>query len=100
MLDTLIALTETGEFEDSGGFRFSSVQEASDGLILEVIVVPGDDSEDQQWSIQCSSVREYRLHGEFADRVRVVSEHPVLLPFIEHVTDLYFSCPASNPLAT
>jgi hypothetical protein len=100
MLDRLIALTETGEFEDSGGFRFSSIEETSDGLILEVTVVPGDETDEQRWSIQCSSVREYRMYGEFATEVRVVSEHAVLLPFTEHVTQLYFSCPAPNPLAT
>jgi hypothetical protein len=99
MLETLIALTETGEFDDSGGVRLSSVQEASDGLVLELIVLPGDDTE-QQWSVQCSSVREYRLHGEFANGVHVFPEHPVLFPFTEHVTGLYFSCPAVNPSAT
>ncbi len=100
MLDTLIALTETGEFEDSGGFRFVSVQQMPDGLQLEVALIPGDDADKQRWRIQCVGVRDYRLHGEFAEGLRVVSEHPVLLPFTEHVADLYFSCPAPNPLAT
>lgn len=100
MLDTLIALTKTGEFEDSGGLRFISAHATSDGLRLEVVLVPGDDGDEQQWRIKCSAVRDYRLHGEFADGVRVLSEHPLLLPFAEEATDLYFSSPASNPLAT
>jgi hypothetical protein len=37
MLDTLIALTETGEFEDSGGFRFGLAQSTADSIHVSVM---------------------------------------------------------------
>lgn len=100
MLDTLIALTETGEFEDSGGFRFHSAQSTREGMVLELFLVPGDDGGEQHWRVECSGVRDFLLRGEFADSLRVVSEHPVLLPFTEQVTDLHFYSPSPNPVAT
>lgn len=93
MLDTVITLMETGEFEDLGSLRFSSIRETREGLMLGITVLPGDGTKEQRWSILCSSVREYRLQDKFADKVRVVSEHPVLLPFAEDVTDLYSRAP-------
>jgi hypothetical protein len=100
MLDTLIALTETGEFEDSGGIHFASADRTTDGLLLKILLVPGDGREEERWQIVCSDVWDFRLHGEFAEELRVVSEHPVMLPFTEHVTSLYFYSPAADPLAT
>lgn len=100
MLDTLIALTETGEFEDSGGFRFHSAQNTPDGMALELFLISGNDSEEQHWRIECSGVRDFLLRGDFADSLRVVSDHPVLLPFTELVTDIHFYSPSPNPIAT
>lgn len=100
MLDTLIALTETGEFEDSGGFRFSSARSDRDRLLLELFLVPGDGGDEQHWQIECSGVRDYFLRGEFSGELRVVSEHPVLLSFTEQVTDLHFYNASPNPMAT
>jgi hypothetical protein len=99
MLETLIPLTQTGEFEDNGGIRFHSALQSPDELVLEVYLVPGDGSDDQHWLIECSNVRDYRLNGEFSQGLSVVSTHPVLLPFTEDVADLYFNRPAPNPSA-
>jgi hypothetical protein len=99
MLDTLIALTETGEFEDSGGFRFGLAQSTADGLLLELFLVPGDGGDEQHWRVECFGVRDHLLRGEFFG-LQVVSEHPVLLPFAEQVTDLHFYSASPNPMAT
>ncbi|SPP65551.1 hypothetical protein [Nitrospira lenta] len=100
MLNTLISLTETGEFEDNGTIRFESAQGTQDGFLLDFGVNPGDETGEQRWRIRCSGVRDYRLHFEFTESIRVVSEHPILLPFVEQVTSLFFTGPAQNPLAT
>jgi hypothetical protein len=99
MLDTLIALTKTGEFEDSGGFRFGLAQSTAEGMALELILVPGDGADEQHWRVDCFGVREHLLRGEFSG-LQIVSEHPVLLPFTEQVTDLYFYSASPNPMAT
>lgn len=99
MLDLLLALTQTLEFEESGGFRFVSVERTSGGLQLRLALIPGGGGDEQPWCIQCVGAHGHRLHGEFAQSLEVASEHPVLLPFTEPVTDLYFSSPAPNPPA-
>ena len=99
MIDTLIALTETGEFQDCGGLRFLSVQQSPDGLQLELALIPGDGGDEQRWRIQCGGVHDYRINGESAENLQVVSKHPILLPFTEQAADLYFSGPAPTPLA-
>jgi hypothetical protein len=100
MLDTLIALTETGEFEDSGGLRFHAAQIKPEGMVIELFLVPGDGSSEQHWQVECSGVRDFLIRGEFAGGLEVFSEHPVLLAFTEQVTDLYFSSASPNPIAT
>lgn len=99
MLDTLIALTKTDEFEE-GGFRFHSAKNTPDGMVLEFFLVPGNGGDEQHWLVECSGVRDFLLHGEFADRLYEVSEHPVLLPYTEQVTELFFYSPSPNPIAT
>lgn len=100
MLDALISVTETGEFEDNGNIHFLSAQDSQDVLLLDFAVNPGDETGEQRWRIRCSGVRDYRLHFEYIGSIRAVSEHPVLLPFVEQVTDLCFTGPVPNPLAT
>jgi hypothetical protein len=100
LFETLTALKETSEFEDSGGFRFCSAQRIANDIALELFLVPGDGSNEQQWRIDCSGIREYLLQSEFSDDLCVLSEHPVLLSFTEQVTDVYFYCASPNPIAT
>lgn len=104
MLDTLLeslsSLRGTFEFEDSGGFRFGSAENTAQGIVIQLFLVPGDGSEEQHWRIECSGVRDFQLRGEFSDGLCVISEHPVLLPFAEQVTDLYFYSASPNPMAT
>ncbi len=100
MLDTLIAVTGTGEFEDSGGLRFSSAQSTAEGLKLEFFLVPGHGGAEQQWRVECCGVREYALRGEYASGLIVVSEHPLMLPFTDYVTDLHFYSQSPNSIAT
>lgn len=100
MLNTLIALTETEEFEDSGSFRFYSAHSTPGSMTLGLLLFPGDGIDRQHWQIACFGVRDFSLRGEFADDLHLVSEHPILLPFTERVTDLHFYSPSPDPMAT
>ena len=47
MLDALLALTDTGEFEDAGGFRLHGLQQNDNALALTLRVDLGDESPDR-----------------------------------------------------
>jgi hypothetical protein len=104
MLDDLFAaldvLNYSVMFEDHGGVRFGLAQSTTDGLLLELFLVPGDGSDTEHWRIECFGVRDFLLQSEFAANLRLVSEHPVLLPFMEETTDLRILSPSPNPAAT
>ncbi len=99
MLDKLIAITETEDFEGAGGVRFISAKQAPNELHLKIVIVLNSGSE-QPWQIHCFGVRDFKLNGEYSGGLALRSNHPVLLPWIEGTTDLYFSSAASNPFAT
>jgi hypothetical protein len=100
LFDAIVELTKNWEFENSGGLRFRSSQCTADGVVLDLFLVPGNGSNEQHWQIECSGVRDYLLRNEFCVGLHVVSEHPLLLPFTEQVTKLYFYSASPNPIAT
>ena len=99
MLDALIALTETGEFEDSGGFRLHALEQHVEALALTLTARLGDDSPDQRWRIDCAGVQRFELYEDWIDTVDTASEHPLLWDFTEPVVALHFYGPAGDPLA-
>ena len=99
MLDALLALTDTGEFEDDGGFRLVAFEESEAGIALILMVDLGDDSPNQRWRLDCAGVQRFELHDEWIDMLETATEHPVLWDFTEPVVAAHFYGPARDPLA-
>jgi hypothetical protein len=99
MLDALLTLTHTGEFEDSGGVRFHAFEQGEDAIRLMLLVDPGDDSPNQRWRVDCSGVQRFELHGGWIETLETATDHPVLWDFTEPVVALHFYGPARDALA-
>ncbi len=103
MLEPLLSALDTlkeADLQHESGVRLGSAHMTSDGLVLEVFLVPGEDSDEQHWRVECFGLRSFLLENTFVEDLCLVSEHPVLLPFTEHETDLHFCSPSPNPAAT
>ncbi len=96
MLEGLISVTGTGEFEDCGQLEIRSIQPRRDRLHLELGVTDRTGGGEKVWSVECSGVREFLFRESFADFLRWESEHPVLLPFVERSASLYFYSASSD----
>jgi hypothetical protein len=97
MLDELIRLTEAYD-EDHGGFRFQSAQDNASGLTIDIDFIPEDGDKEQRRHIEAVEVRDFLIRHEWMPWLELVREHPVLLPFFEDVSDLYFYSPSPSPL--
>ena len=100
MFEKLLATIASEEFENCGRLKLHSFEAISDGLALHFTLSPGDETDDQQWRIRCEGVRDFALRAGFIDDLKIVTDHPVLLAFVEHTIALFFTCPAPNPFAT
>lgn len=99
MLEALISLTETVQFEDSGGLCVCSFNSTAGAMDLELAIDVGDESEKQHWRVHCDGVQQFRMQNGWVDTITVAAEHPLLWQFTEPVVGLYFSAPAPTPLA-
>ena len=99
MLDALLALTETGEFEDNGGIRLDGVERGEATLALTLLVDLGDQSPRQRWRVDCAGVQRFELYDDWIDTLHTATEHPVLWDFTQPVVKLHFYGPARDPLA-
>lgn len=97
MLDELIAITEAYG-EEHGGFRFQSAQASESGLAIDIDFIPEDGDKEQRWRVEAVEVRDFLVRCEWMPWLELAHEHPVLLPFSEDVSDLYFYSPSPNPL--
>jgi hypothetical protein len=100
MLDALIALTETDEFENFGGCICVQSFNASVGDVdLVLAVKTGDASVEQVWQVHCTGVQQFHIQDRWVDTIDEATEHPLLWPFTDPLVTIYFRGPASTPLA-
>ena len=89
MLEQLLRLS-VEDYEENGGFCFRAIQFIPSGLTIDIKYIPGDGNDAQHWRIEATEVRDYVIRKEWMEEIEVADEHPILLPFTEAVTDLFF----------
>lgn len=99
MLRELLAIVDTGKFEDCGRIDVTAAQWSAGDLTLRLGVDPGDETI-ERWTITCSSVVEHLLtQAENCGLAHVVGEHPATAQFTEPLEHLYFRGACANPEA-
>lgn len=85
------------EFEEGGGIRITGIDWYSDDVRVEFSINTGVDGQSQLWEIQINGVRSNLIKSEYADRIELFEEHPLLWPFNQLQTSLYFSRSTARP---
>jgi hypothetical protein len=87
----------TLEFEEGGGVHITGTDWFSDDLRVEFAINTGIDGKSQLWEIQINGVRTNLIKSDFADRIELFEEHPLLWPYNQLQTSLYFGRPTKKP---
>jgi hypothetical protein len=69
----------------------------SDDLRIEFVIKTGNEGQSQLWEAQISGVREDLIKSNFADKLELFEEHPLLWTYNQRQTNLYFGRPAERP---
>lgn len=93
----LYDIFETLEFEEGGSVRITGTDRYSHDLRVEFSINTGVDGQSQLWEIQINGVRADLIKSEFADRIELFEEHPLLWPHTKFQTSLYFGRPTKRP---
>ncbi|MEI9961291.1 MAG: hypothetical protein WDM76_09265 [Limisphaerales bacterium] len=74
MIDSLISITKSGEFEDNGGIFLQKLDRFPTELVLYVNVNLGTDSKTQSWIIKCINPKKLQLDDEFIGSLELTTE--------------------------
>jgi hypothetical protein len=96
MLDELLAITTTDEFEHDGRMHLSAASWHGDSLRLTLVVNDGDEHI-TTWAMTCDGVFEYLLSRAFEAGLNVWSDHPVISQYVQPWDELYFAASSSEP---
>lgn len=97
MLAELLTLLQSPDFDEEPGFRCMSMATTDAGLALDVMIHRSDGGEGQVWRIECTGVKAYQLRDGLAPWLDLVVDHPLLLPFNDPVTQLFFRGQVADP---
>jgi hypothetical protein len=87
----------TLEYEEDGGINIIGTDWSSDGLRIEFVIKTGNEGQSQLWKIQIGGVREDLIKSDFADKLELFEEHPLLWAYNQRQTNLYFGRPTDRP---
>jgi hypothetical protein len=93
----LYDIFETIEFEEDGSIYITGTDRYSDDLRVEFSINTGIDGQSQLWEIQINGTRADLIKSDFAKRIELIDEHPLLWPYSQFQTSLYFGRPTSRP---
>jgi hypothetical protein len=89
MLDKLLAITGSYEFEEAGGFLWlNSVQWERNAIILQV-ALQDNERQNHRWQITCEEVRAHRFIAGAAE-LQLSYDHPLLWAHTQPQVSLYF----------
>ena len=97
MIDSLISITESGEFEDSGEIFLQKFERSPSELLLHLKINLGTDFKSQLWIIKCINPIKFQVDDEFVGNLELITEHVLLWPLQKLETDLFFYSAAANP---
>ena len=93
----LLEIFSTDDFEENGGVHITGTDWYADDLKIELAINPGDSNQNQLWEIQIEGVREDLIKSEFANKLQLLDEHPLLWTYNQVETELYFSNRTEKP---
>jgi len=93
MLQELIDLTGTEEYEDNGGLITRGMTVSGSDTEILLNVKTGCDDETQLWKVVCFGVREQSLGLEWNDFFELKRDHVLLWPHIQNNYSLWFNGP-------
>ena len=97
MLRDLLAIVDSGKFEDLGRIDIVGAEWSAGDLVLRFNIDPGN-GVTENWTVTCSSVLEYLLsREENCGLAHCTGEHPVTAQFTEPHERLYFKGPSRSP---
>lgn len=91
-------IIDTGEFEDDGGIKITSLGYFADNLKVGFSLDSGDeDKPNQLWELQIDGLRDQKIVVDWANNLEFYSDHFLLWEFSRNHTSLYFKRKANNP---
>lgn len=93
----LLEILSTVHFDENGGVRITGTDWYEDNLRIEFVITPGDSIKDQLWEVQINGVREDLIKSEFANKLELVEEHPLLWTYNQVGTELFFTKQTEKP---
>lgn len=102
MLDELIEIITSEEFEESGGsVDLATVRVEGDLLSLSFNLIGGgsDEEQDQSWEVECIGLLEHQLSLGTCDQFMVYDDHALLWPYIYPQSSVSFYGDAADPQA-
>lgn len=100
MLDDLLELTSSPEFDEYGTIDLAEARIAGDVLSLFLnVYLGGEDVQSESWEIECVSVLEHQLLLGGCSSVDAYYDHILLWPYIWPEVTLSFHAKDSDPLA-
>ncbi len=93
----LYDIFETVEYDEDGSVHITGTDRFSDNLRVEFSINTGIGGHNQLWEIQINGVRTDLIKSDFAYRIELFDEHPLLWPYTQLQTSLYFGRPTNRP---
>jgi hypothetical protein len=93
----LHAIFETIEYEEGGSVYITRTDRFSDDLKVEFSIHTGVDGQSQLWEVQITGVRAVSITSGFSDKIDLFDEHPLLWPYNQFQTSLYFARSSKHP---
>ena len=87
----------TLEYEEDGGIRITGTAWNSDELRVEFAIKTGKEGQSPLWKVQINRVREDLIKSDFADKLELFEEHPLLWAYNQRQTNLYFGKGTERP---
>ena len=87
----------TVEYEEDGGINITGTHWYSHDLRIEFVIRTGNEGQSQLWEAQIGGVREDSIKSDFADKLELFEEHPLLWTYNQRQTNLYFGRPTDRP---
>lgn len=87
----------TVEYEEDGGIHITGTAWYSDDLRVEFVIKTGNEGQNQIWAVQIKGVREESITSDFADKLELFEEHPLLWTYNQRQTNLYFGKGTEKP---
>lgn len=92
MLEELLKLTETLDYEENGGFYVAgAARKNSSDLELSIKFNDGVDDALQNWSLLCRREREHNIKLGSGTYIKVTNDHVLLWPYVKAHFSLWFT---------